>query len=96
MGDIEDPREASMNEIIVNALIDCVAFFETCDNDTCDPEDAIQQLDKVAHYLGQLNRGQVEELRALINKRLATDGLSPELVTVLGGFMENFGLEDGV
>ncbi|MGW5670037.1 hypothetical protein [Micromonospora sp. NPDC003776] len=54
---------------VLDSLLDCLAFFELCDDETLHPDIAVQQLEDAADRLGGLGPSDGQRLAAAIAAR---------------------------
>jgi hypothetical protein len=54
---------------VLDTLLDCLAFFELCDDETLDPDTALKQLESAAWRLGQLDPPSRARLAVAITDR---------------------------
>jgi hypothetical protein len=52
-----------LNEHLMHAVLYAALFFGTSDDDACDPDLAVKQLEQIAWSLQQLSRSEQEEFR---------------------------------
>lgn len=86
-----------MNPILMKAIIDLAAFLELSDDDTVDPDAAVQQLEELVAALSQLTIPEREELVAYVDELIQDQqeqAGSKEYIDFLLSFPESFGLRD--
>jgi hypothetical protein len=78
-------------EIVVEALLDCLMFLELGDDEAVNPDDAVRQMEWVAHLLGDLSPADRQHLTELAEARAAREE-DPDRREFLLDFPEAFGL----
>ncbi|KXK60042.1 hypothetical protein AWW66_20980 [Micromonospora rosaria] len=84
----DDPVFAAL----LDSLLECLAFFELCDDETLHPDIAVQQLDGAASRLGALEPAERARLAAAIAARAET--FQPPYRQFVVDAPEAFGLLD--
>lgn len=86
-------RDDPIFTTILDSLIDCLAFFEHCDDEVLDDRIALKQLEWVAYKFDHLTYEQRLELAGHIRSRVGAYE-SPQMKTFVEEMPESFGLED--
>ncbi|MEU2613536.1 hypothetical protein ABZ570_18405 [Micromonospora sp. NPDC007271] len=77
---------------VLDSLLDCLAFFELCDDETLHPDIAVQQLEDAADRLGGLEPSDRARLAAAIAAR--AESIRPQYRQFVEDAPEAFGLLD--
>ncbi|MFD6757434.1 hypothetical protein [Micromonospora gifhornensis] len=77
---------------VLDSLLDCLAFFELCDDETLHPDIAVQQLEDVAGRLSGLDPSGRARLAAAIAAR--AESIRPQYRQFVEEAPEAFGLLD--
>lgn len=86
-------RDDPIFTTVLDSLIDCLAFFEHCDDEVLDGQIALKQLESVVHRFDHLTDAQRQELADHIRSR-AGAYTSPQMRTFIEEIPEHFGLDD--
>lgn len=79
------------------ALIDVLAFVETCEDDVLDSDSAVEILESAAHELAMTSKEERNVLRMALDELIAGESAGIARVDRLQfyeSFMEHFNLED--
>ncbi len=82
---------------VLAGLLHCVAFLELSQDDTVDPDWAVEAMEHVSAYLGRLGSGEVEAISKQLErvaKHVKGQGAPAEVVEFFDEFLENFGAGD--
>ncbi|WP_200209552.1 hypothetical protein [Micromonospora coerulea] len=77
---------------VLDSLLDCLAFFELCDDETLHPDVAVRQLDEAAARLSGLEPDDRARLAAAISAR--ANSFRPPYRQFVEDVPEAFGLLD--
>lgn len=78
---------------LVALAVELTWFFETCDDEDLNPDDAVRQMEWIAHVLGR-QTGDDRELILTVVREMAASEQRPEVREFLETFPENMGLID--
>ncbi|MER7418404.1 hypothetical protein ABT346_16745 [Micromonospora peucetia] len=78
--------------VVLDSLLECLAFFELCDDGTLHPDIAVQQLDGAASRLSGLEAADRARLAAAITAR--AESFQPPYRQFVEDAPEAFGLLD--
>ena len=82
---------------LLASLLHTVAFLELSDDDTVDPDWAVEAMEHVSYYLGRMSAEQVQETQAQLDRVAAhakETGLPDDFVELAQEFLRDCGLGD--
>jgi len=83
---------------LARAVINAAAFLELSDEDSVDPDLALQALEEISYNLNHADRAERQALVEALAEMRASEmetGPRPDVLEFLDSFLETFGLEDG-
>jgi hypothetical protein len=87
------PASPNLVKDLIALAVELTWFFDSCDDEDLNPDDAVRQMEWIAHVLGQQN----QDDRALILtvvREMAANEKRPGIREFLETFPENMGLLD--
>jgi hypothetical protein len=87
------PASPNLVKDLIALAVELTWFFDSCDDEDLNPDDAVRQMEWIAHVLGQQN----QDDRALILtvvREMAANEQRPGIREFLETFPENMGLLD--
>jgi len=82
-----------MNEHLMEAVLWAAVFFETSEDDECDPDLAVKQLEQIRHALIQLSHEEREQFRSFA-RRAAESDTTPNMATLIPDLLESLLAEE--
>lgn len=72
-----------MNEHLMYCLVDSIIFFESCDDDICDPDSCVQMLEAFSSHLKNLSTNDVQHFKSFLNELAAKSTDHAEIIAAI-------------
>jgi hypothetical protein len=71
-----------VNEHLMSAVLQAALFFEMSNDDECDPDLAVKQLEEIAWSLAHLSAEEQEQFRAFARRAAESAALATEILSL--------------
>lgn len=85
------PASSKLVKDLIALAVELTWFFESCDDDDLNPDDAVRQMEWIAHVLGEQSQEDRELILTVVHE-MAENAERPEIREFLETFPENMGL----